>query len=83
MEVIGYVNYITTNIFAIFLRRAYLFEWCKLLLFCNLSIHLALCQVHISYILWGRNPKFGVWMHIWKTNFGFCISQLCMLVLTG
>ena len=22
-----------------------------------------LCQEHISYIIWGRNPKFGAWMH--------------------
>ena len=22
-----------------------------------------LCPVHISYILWGRNSKFGVWLH--------------------
>ena len=28
------------------------------------SIHPASCPVHISYILWGRNSKFGVWMHI-------------------
>ena len=23
-----------------------------------------LCPVHISYILWGRNSKFAVWMHL-------------------
>ena len=23
-----------------------------------------LCPVHISYILWGRNSKFGVWIHL-------------------
>ena len=22
------------------------------------------CPVHISYILWGRNSKFGVWIHL-------------------
>ena len=22
------------------------------------------CPVHISYILWGKNSKFGVWMHL-------------------
>ena len=28
------------------------------------SVRPASCPVHISYILWGRNFKFGVWMHI-------------------
>ena len=29
-----------------------------------LSVRPASCPVHISYILWGRNSKFGVWMHL-------------------
>ena len=29
-----------------------------------LSVRPALCLVHISYILWGRNSKFGVCMHL-------------------
>ena len=28
------------------------------------SVCPALCPVHMSYILLGRNPKFGVWMHL-------------------
>ena len=28
------------------------------------SVRPASCPVHISYILWGRNSKFGVWMHL-------------------
>ena len=28
------------------------------------SVRPASCPVHISYILLGRNSKFGVWMHI-------------------
>ena len=27
------------------------------------SVCPASCPAHISYILLGRNPKFGVWMH--------------------
>ena len=27
------------------------------------SVTLA-CPGHTSYIIWGRNPKFGVWMHL-------------------
>ena len=23
------------------------------------------CQEHIYFIIWGRNPKFVVWMHLW------------------
>ena len=30
----------------------------------TLSVRPASCPVHISYILWGRNFKFGVWMHL-------------------
>ena len=29
-----------------------------------LSVHPSSCPVHISYILWGRNSKFDVWMHL-------------------
>ena len=28
------------------------------------SVRPALCPVHISLILWGRNSKFGVWIHL-------------------
>ena len=28
------------------------------------SVRPTSCPVHISYILWGRNSKFGVWMHL-------------------
>ena len=28
------------------------------------SVRLASCPVHISYILLGRDSKFGVWMHL-------------------
>ena len=28
------------------------------------SVRPASCPVHISYILWGRNSKFGVWIHL-------------------
>ena len=30
----------------------------------NHTVRPASCPVHISYILWGRNSKFGVWMHL-------------------
>ena len=29
-----------------------------------LSLRSASCPVHISYILLGRNSKFGVWIHL-------------------
>ena len=32
-------------------------------------------QKHFSYIIWGRNPKFGVWMHLWMV--------ICCLPLWG
>ena len=28
------------------------------------SVRPASCPVHISYILWGRNSKFDLWMHL-------------------
>ena len=30
----------------------------------SLSVRRASCPVLISYIIWGRNPKFSVWMHL-------------------
>ena len=32
------------------------------------SVRPASCPVHIFYILWGRNFKFGVWMHLGMTE---------------
>ena len=32
-------------------------------------VHSALCQVHITYIFWGRNPKFCVWTILgWRSE---------------
>ena len=30
----------------------------------TMSVRPASCPVHISYILWGRNSKFDMWMHL-------------------
>ena len=34
----------------------------------NRTVRPTLCPVHISYIVWGRNSKFGVWMHLGMTD---------------
>ena len=35
------------------------------------TIRPASCPVHISYILWGRNSKFDVWMHLGMGNVSY------------
>ena len=46
-----------------------------------LSVRPALCPVHISYILWGRNSKFGVWMHLGMAECRVPFSGHCDLDL--
>ena len=41
----------------------------------------ALCPVHIFYILEGRNPKFGVWMHLGMAECRVQLSGHCDLEL--
>ena len=36
---------------------------------------------YISYIIWGRNPKFGVWMHFWIQIYCGPFLSLCDLDL--
>ena len=45
------------------------------------SVRPASCPVHISYNLWGRNSKFGVWMHHGMTEWGVPLSGHCGLDL--
>ena len=39
------------------------------------------CPVHISYILWGRNSKFGVWIHLGMAECRVPFSGHCDLDL--
>ena len=39
------------------------------------------CPVHISYILWGRNSKFGVWIHLGMAECRVPFSGHCELDL--
>ena len=39
------------------------------------------CPVHISYILWGRNFKFGVWIHLGMAECRVPFSGHCDLDL--
>ena len=32
------------------------------------SVRPTSCPVHISYVLWGRDSKFGVWIHLGMTE---------------
>ena len=41
----------------------------------------ALCPVHISYILWGRNSKYDVWMHLGMLECSISFSGHCDLDL--
>ena len=45
------------------------------------SVHPASCPVHISYILRGRNSKFGVLMHLGMTECRIPFSGHCDLDL--
>ena len=45
------------------------------------SVRPASCPVHISYILWGRNSKFGVWMHLGMGECRIPFSDYCDLDL--
>ena len=47
----------------------------------RVSVRPASCPVHISYILWGRNSKFGVWMHLGMTECRVTFSGHCDLDL--
>ena len=46
----------------------------------SLSVPLS-CPVHISYILWGRNSKFGVWIHLGMAECRVPFSGHCDLDL--
>ena len=46
----------------------------------TLSVHPASCPVHISYIFWGRNSKFVVWMHLGMAECRIPFSGQCDLV---
>ena len=46
-----------------------------------LSVRPASCPVHISYILWGRNSKFGVWLHLGMAECPVPFSGQCDLDL--
>ena len=35
------------------------------------------CLEHISNIIWGRNPKFGMWMHLGLVEFRIPFLALC------
>ena len=49
-----------------------------------LSVRPASCPVHISYILWGRNSKFSVWMHLGMAECRVPFSGHCVtLTLTS
>ena len=41
----------------------------------------ASCPVHIIYILWGRNPKFGLWLHLGMAEYCVQFSGHCGLDL--
>ena len=45
------------------------------------SVRPALCSVHISYILWGRNSRFGVWMQLGMAECHISFSGHCDLDL--
>ena len=45
------------------------------------SVRPASCPVHISYILWGRNSKFDVWMHLGMAECRVQFSGYCDLDL--
>ena len=47
----------------------------------NRTVCPASCPVHISYILWGRNSKFGVWMHLGMAECRIPFSGHCDLDL--
>ena len=47
------------------------------------SVRPASCPVHISYILLGRNSKFGVWMHLGMAECHIPFSGHCELTLTS
>ena len=40
-------------------------------------VEFASSLVHISYILWARNTKFGVWMHLVVVECCVSLSGLC------
>ena len=41
----------------------------------------ASCPMHISFILWGRNSKFGVWIHLGMAECRVPFSGHCDLDL--
>ena len=55
------------------------------------SVRPASCPVHISYILWGRNFKFGVWMHIeiakclviFSGHYGLDLDLVFRIIVSG
>ena len=46
------------------------------------SVPPALCRVYLSYILSGRNPIFGVWMHLGMVECRVSFSGHCDLDLS-
>ena len=47
----------------------------------RLSVRPAVGPVHISYILWGMNSKFGVWIHLGMAECRVSFSGHCDLDL--